>query len=142
MPVPRLIADEAKFQSLWKSGLPAREIGRIFGVSHSAVCNTANRMGLQSRLPEGDGRRKMPPRKKPQTNDRKSVSEEAKERQLGRISRAREGGDLAGHAFWTAERDCKVFATQGRYAEIDQLSAKWNVPVQKVMARWHRLRVA
>lgn len=142
MAFPTTDADFEKLRSLWGEGLPAREIGLVFGVSHSTVCTAANRLGLPSRLPEGDGRRRMPPRKKPPAEDRKSVAEQAKEKQLGRISRARDGGVLAGHEFWTADRDHKVFATSGRYAEIDQLAEKWKVPVQKVMARWHRLRVA
>lgn len=43
--------------------------------------------------------------------------------------------------FWTPARDAKVIETQGRYAALNALADRWRVPVRKVQARAHRLRL-
>lgn len=50
--------------------------------------------------------------------------------------------NISGAAFWTPERDKQVRAAAGRYQAVAELAAELGVATTKVIARWHRLRVA
>jgi hypothetical protein len=43
---------------------------------------------------------------------------------------------------WSVERDAALIATRGRYAQLAALAERWGEPLQRVQARWHRLRAA
>jgi hypothetical protein len=49
---------------------------------------------------------------------------------------------MAGAPAWDIARDAAICATHGRHALIAALAQKWNLPISRVTARWHVLRVA
>lgn len=49
---------------------------------------------------------------------------------------------MAGAPAWDTARDAAIVATHGRHALIAALAQKWNLPIARVTARWHVLRVA
>lgn len=49
---------------------------------------------------------------------------------------------LFGGPFWTPERDAEIRQAMGRLVRLSALADAWGVPVSRVMARWHVLRVA
>lgn len=49
---------------------------------------------------------------------------------------------MAGAPAWDTARDAAIFATHGRHALIAALAQEWGVPIARVTARWHVLRVA
>jgi hypothetical protein len=49
---------------------------------------------------------------------------------------------MAGAPAWCSARDAAIAATHGRHALIAALAQTWNLPIARVTARWHVLRVA
>lgn len=44
--------------------------------------------------------------------------------------------------FWTPERDAAVLRTKGRYQDINHLAERLGITSQRIVARWHQLRIA
>ncbi|WP_439137500.1 ParB N-terminal domain-containing protein [Roseicyclus sp.] len=46
------------------------------------------------------------------------------------------------HPDWPVERDAALIETGGKYDKISELAEKWQMPISKVQARWHKVRAA
>jgi hypothetical protein len=67
--------------------------------------------------------------------------DDARLKAVGRLLVARKRGDIPCPPFWTAERDIKILESGGVYAALSGLAVRWRVPMQNLVARWHRVRV-
>ena len=125
-----MIPNDAAFRALWASDASREQIGAIYGVGVNAVTVAARRAGLPHR-----SRSRRYVRSAAAVADTDPVM-----RMQARVDKARAFGDLAGAAFWTAERDRAVIRAAGRWAAMDALARRWGVTPAYVVARWHRLR--
>lgn len=121
------IPDNTVFRKMWDHDFTHEQIARVFGVKAVSVKGAARRYGYPGRKPEKHLVAKPLDLNALLNGDAEPVETPEVE---------------AVAAFWTADRDAKVFQTQGKWKKIAALADEWGVPVQNITSRWHKLRVA
>jgi transposase len=113
---PEAAARSAKMRALARQGKTYREIAEATGYSESHVAKLVTGWKQTGELwADAPARRSPPPPPPPPP---------------------------AAPPGWSVDRDAAVLATKGRYAKLAALAARWGEPMQRVHARWHRLRAA
>lgn len=110
---------DATIARLYRRKMSLEQIGAEVGLSSGGVCKAVRRMGLPPRreAPSRPRRRKVPaPKPVAEPKPAPAVPD------------------------WTVERDARLVASHGRYAEIAALADSWRMPLRRVMARYLAVR--
>lgn len=134
--MPKII--EAELREYWDQEMPVREIAGLFNVRPAAVYRASRRLNLLKRHLHNPGRIGR--------RDRKAVpvrtSPEAEfDVMLVRLAKARAQGRIVCPPGWDLESDVQVRVTGGRYAALRELAARLGTTFDRVLARWHVVRV-
>ncbi len=124
----RVIEDTSAFRAMWHSDMQTREIAAHYGVRPPAVCRAAKRFGLTSRMRGGDWSPGSGA-----ARDRGAQDDQQSEKCLS-------VPETPPHPFFTVNHDARILQTGGCWRALDALAGEWGQPVQRILARFHRLR--
>ena len=127
-------ADREAFAKMWNRGVPAIDIARRFGVARVTVYDARRRFGLPARA------RGWKPKAGANSSASKDAGREAQNAALERLVRKRAAGEIPVPPGWTPDRDLAVLMSGGRYSELQRLAELFDIPMQRVVARWHIVR--
>lgn len=132
-----ILMNDARFRELWADkSVTVDAIAEIYGCSPWTINKARNLLGLPRRT-SGLHR----PSGKLGTSKRAFVKAPPVKMKAPEVAPSPEPRAALAHPDFPLQRDAVLMATAGRYAALARLAAQWGLPVSRVVARWHLVRV-
>lgn len=128
--------DRDEFTALWEGPMTVDEIAAHLSVSRSSVLKARARFDLPYRKVQRDR-----PDHVVEPVPADPVAAERLARRCDRLRKLHARGDLPVPPGWPPERDVAVLRTGGAYAALHALAVRLAVPFDRLLARWHVVRV-